>query len=332
MQNDHQPSREKILRSVQKDKEYPGITNKKILDFFDTVSDFFNLDFLHSDKIEILSNFVFYYINYFQRTDQTTPGQEYTSLLKTIREKPAGSLLAYIVIMSMHNYLVKAAHSYTYSLFERKLSQYADLENKSSLGDTYLRKRLLCKILSKITSNFPSLEDLMDKYEEVQFCFFFINGKYIDFIHYLFRVSYISLKQPSQDIIQGSGFKFIGYFLLLKLILEVFIKLKFYFKMYKKERQKLKKEIKNFEQKKKFLLDHKQINFRLKSSDRFGVYEEERDQCLLCLSKRQDTSSTLCGHLFCWACIIKYLQENPTCPFCRKTCRPQNVIYLQNYN
>jgi len=61
--------------------------------------------------------------------------------------------------------------------------------------------------------------------------------------------------------------------------------------------------------------------------------EEEKIQiqdCLLCMDRIQNISCTFCGHIFCWDCIIKYLQINNSCPFCRKICLPQNVIRLRN--
>ena len=54
--------------------------------------------------------------------------------------------------------------------------------------------------------------------------------------------------------------------------------------------------------------------------------------CTICLNNFTNISSTICGHLFCWKCIIEYLQKNSYCPKCRKSCLPREVIFLKNFN
>ena len=54
--------------------------------------------------------------------------------------------------------------------------------------------------------------------------------------------------------------------------------------------------------------------------------------CTICLNNFTNISSTICGHLFCWKCIIQYLQKNSYCPKCRKPCLPREVIFLKNFD
>ena len=64
--------------------------------------------------------------------------------------------------------------------------------------------------------------------------------------------------------------------------------------------------------------------------------EEENDDkenvCLLCLNKYSNTCCTPCGHLFCWSCIHLYLIRKDTCPKCKIKIKPQDIIFLQNYD
>ena len=55
-------------------------------------------------------------------------------------------------------------------------------------------------------------------------------------------------------------------------------------------------------------------------------------KCLLCLEPRTETTSTICGHLFCWTCIHESVGNRSECPICRQPLRHAQLIPLINYS
>lgn len=53
--------------------------------------------------------------------------------------------------------------------------------------------------------------------------------------------------------------------------------------------------------------------------------------CQLCSETRIEPTSTLCGHIFCWTCIHKWLKERTECPICRAPTEPSRLIHLLNF-
>lgn len=61
--------------------------------------------------------------------------------------------------------------------------------------------------------------------------------------------------------------------------------------------------------------------------------------CNICLDSAQDPVVTLCGHLYCWPCIYKWLnvkssspdveqQQQPSCPVCKASISPHSLVPL----
>lgn len=58
---------------------------------------------------------------------------------------------------------------------------------------------------------------------------------------------------------------------------------------------------------------------------------ETLPKCILCLEDRHDTCTTPCGHLFCWTCIMEWLDQKEECPVCRDPMKKSDVVYLMNF-
>uniref|UniRef100_A0A673IAK1 RING-type E3 ubiquitin transferase n=1 Tax=Sinocyclocheilus rhinocerous TaxID=307959 RepID=A0A673IAK1_9TELE len=53
-------------------------------------------------------------------------------------------------------------------------------------------------------------------------------------------------------------------------------------------------------------------------------------RCVLCLEERRNTSSTPCGHLFCWECITEWC--NTKARLLYNKFQPHRLVFLRNYN
>ncbi|KAJ2766861.1 hypothetical protein IWQ57_004190 [Coemansia nantahalensis] len=48
--------------------------------------------------------------------------------------------------------------------------------------------------------------------------------------------------------------------------------------------------------------------------------------CNICFDTSTDPVLTLCGHLFCWSCLVQWLERSATCPVCKAGCDKDKVI------
>ena len=57
--------------------------------------------------------------------------------------------------------------------------------------------------------------------------------------------------------------------------------------------------------------------------------KDDRFVCNICLDPVRDPVTTLCGHLFCWPCLYRWLEsQHSTCPICLAGVSKENVIPL----
>ena len=61
--------------------------------------------------------------------------------------------------------------------------------------------------------------------------------------------------------------------------------------------------------------------------------EEEsfEGKCSICMYTMNVPSATVCGHIFCWSCILPWILDAKSCPTCRTECRPQDILPLVHY-
>lgn len=59
---------------------------------------------------------------------------------------------------------------------------------------------------------------------------------------------------------------------------------------------------------------------------------ESKATCGICrLNRDNPAASILCGHVFCWDCLMQWVSTNQACPICRKQCTARDIVCLYNY-
>ncbi|KAK6743983.1 hypothetical protein RB195_010966 [Necator americanus] len=71
------------------------------------------------------------------------------------------------------------------------------------------------------------------------------------------------------------------------------------------------------------------------STEKPGPSKKEDDnarfECNICLDTAKDAVVSMCGHLFCWPCLVQWLDTRPNrqlCPVCKAAISKDKVIPL----
>ncbi|XP_017461209.1 PREDICTED: peroxisome biogenesis factor 10-like [Rhagoletis zephyria] len=130
-------------------------------------------------------------------------------------------------------------------------------------------------------------------------------------------INYVLIRHWLQPDFSLYGYKLLGVVTFLQVTLSLVINA---YEAWKEHRRKQKEVVTN-------------TTRPLLSTDQ-GIEERKKSdapQCILCLEPRINTSLTPCGHLFCWNCLLDWLDERDECPLCREKLKKSSIVQLQNY-
>jgi peroxin-10 len=168
------------------------------------------------------------------------------------------------------------------------------------------KSRTNSKLWKTIKEYFPSASSVMESLNLFFTSVLFLKSDYYELSKWVLGIKYESVAGVATNSL---SLRPIGQIIMLRLVISVF---SFLYRIYKLSKSKP-------------LAAGKEVR-----SDSAESEWKSSLQCSLCMSQIAYPSTPLCGHIFCWCCIIESLQAKPECPVCRKPCLPQQVLLLRN--
>jgi peroxin-10 len=290
-----------VIRTIQKDLQYTTELNQNVYE----VAEFLvknNRNFLKLNNFLKIGSQILYHgfaaVNRLQ-----TLGEEYTGVIQIDTKadnlpKKFLQVAAIVLEFAGESLLIKLLNGY-----EKKVKESEELLPEA--------KTVILKFINVTKASIPYVKALHRG-------FFFLNASsqsHMQISKRLTGIKYVLVRFWLNDHHSLSGYKFLGIVTILQVIFSLLLKLK--------ERRS---EIK-IEQAAKISASRSTAITTAEGR----VDLESTKKCILCLENRIDLTSTVCGHLFCWGCVLDWIKVKNNCPICREPLTSSAVIFLQNY-
>ncbi|KAI3357472.1 hypothetical protein L3Q82_015512 [Scortum barcoo] len=355
-----------LIRSSQKDEYYQNLLRNSANQTVQTVAGSKRwLDW--RKEIELLSDFAYYGLTTFSGSYQTL-GEEYVSIVQvdpSERQIPSWARRGLFVLLhAAFPYLLDKILVCLENELEGEQGSGGDVSRRQAASGPWSLERWLRRWIQRGVGLLTEpqrraclpavfvLQQSLTLLHRLHVALFYISGSFYHLSKRAAGISYLRVMRTSSD--DGtirSSYRLLGAVSLLQLIITVCLQLNNF-----RQRQRARQEWKLY---------------RSLSPQRSQSSGLRAARCILCLEERRHSTSTPCGHLFCWECITEWcntkvrplahhrssrltalslgisktrhfvsispeyspsLSSEAECPLCREKFQPHRLVYLRNYS
>jgi len=284
-----------ILRAAEKDDSFIDYIRNEVAEIIQRV--FGNQTWL---QIQVLSDIgcIFLYYSLTTLVDSQTLGEEYVGLLQvdsTLRSLPNKLVRLLAISLQVLGPRIFSKFLARLEIWFRNPEHVPDLQPKA-------RESILELIDVVKTGSFW--------FGRLNLIFFYMFGKYYRLSQRMTKINYVFTLDNADSGNYNSTFQLIGKIGLVHSTLLLISNL-----VSRWKNSEAKHDVANPGQ----------------VSDRGIAQTVSTAKCSLCWDQRKNTACTPCGHLFCWLCILQWLQTKEECPLCRENVQPSRIVPLFNY-